>query len=550
MTSRPVVEVPGPLALIEEAVALVRAAPAATLLSYYLGALPFALGLLWFWIVLSTAPDAARRLPAAALGLTLLFAWMKAWQALFTRQLLAGLCGDDKSWPGLREFLRLAAVQLCVQPFALFLLPLSLVLIATFPFVCAFFQNVTTFAARPGLGTRELVAQAAREAIRWPGTHLKALLALGVFALFVLVNVAMGVLLVPALLKMLLGVESVFSRSSASALNYTTLLVVFLLTWLGLDPVLKAFYLLRCFHGESVRTGQDLRAQLRRVSASVLVALAVLVVASPGRAETAAERQPASAGEVAAGEGTRAPTAVAASELDRAIADTLDRPEYRWRGSGTADESAAGWLSTTLDNLLATLRDWAERFLEWLRDLLRKLFRMGPGMASGGGGVSLTGVLLIVLILVLAVLVGLAIFRLLHVWQPAPVVVAQPLAALPDLALEDAHAAQLPADGWTRLALELLQRGELRLALRALYLAQLAQLAGRGLLTLARFKSNRDYQRELDRRAHAVPGLARQFADNIHLVDRVWYGRHPVDRTTVERFAASLEARPEEPATA
>jgi hypothetical protein len=56
---------------------------------------------------------------------------------------------------------------------------------------------------------------------------------------------------------------------------------------------------------------------------------------------------------------------------------------------------------------------------------------------------------------------------------------------------------------WTRLGREFRQRGELRLALRAFYLASLSHLAAKGLVTVARFKSNRDYERELRRRGHA-----------------------------------------------
>src|SRR6516164_4848417 len=44
------------LELFEEAFHLVRSAPSVALASYYLGTLPFVLGLLWFWTDMSRSP--------------------------------------------------------------------------------------------------------------------------------------------------------------------------------------------------------------------------------------------------------------------------------------------------------------------------------------------------------------------------------------------------------------------------------------------------------------------------------------------------------------
>ena len=100
----------------------------------------------------------------------------------------------------------------------------------------------------------------------------------------------------------------------------------------------------------------------------------------------------------------------------------------------------------------------------------------------------------------------------------------------------------MPEDGWTKLGRELWQRGELRLALRAFYLASLAHLAEHNFLTLARFKSNRDYERELRRRAHSFPAALNLFTETVLTFDRVWYGRHEIDQDLVARFLAQVEA--------
>ena len=59
--------------------------------------------------------------------------------------------------------------------------------------------------------------------------------------------------------------------------------------------------------------------------------------------------------------------------------------------------------------------------------------------------------------------------------------------------------------------------------MRAFYFASLAQLAARGLITVAKFKSNRDYERELQRRGHSLPELLASFGDNVSVFDRTWY---------------------------
>jgi hypothetical protein len=119
--------------------------------------------------------------------------------------------------------------------------------------------------------------------------------------------------------------------------------------------------------------------------------------------------------------------------------------------------------------------------------------------------------------------------------------VAEPIQPALDVADERLGADQLPEEGWMKLARELMERGELRLAMRAFYLASLAHLAERNLITLARFKSNRDYLRELDRRGHSLPEMLARFADNVSVFDRTWYGRHEINAALLNDFVANVE---------
>ena len=73
----------GPFDLIEESVHLLRTAPVMTLAVYYLGAIPFVLGLLFFWADMSRSPFAYQHLADGSLAIAVLFFWMKFWQVIF-----------------------------------------------------------------------------------------------------------------------------------------------------------------------------------------------------------------------------------------------------------------------------------------------------------------------------------------------------------------------------------------------------------------------------------------------------------------------------------
>jgi hypothetical protein len=112
---------------------------------------------------------------------------------------------------------------------------------------------------------------------------------------------------------------------------------------------------------------------------------------------------------------------------------------------------------------------------------------------------------------------------------------------VPDITREDLEATALPEEDWLNLAGELMGRGELRLALRAVYLATLACLARQELITIAKYKSDREYELELRRRSHTRPHLAGVFAENRVLFECAWYGLREVTPGIMERFLQNQE---------
>src|SRR5260221_6463750 len=193
------------------------------------------------------------------------------------------------------------------------------------------------------------------------------------------------------------------------------------------------------------------------------------------------------------------------------------------------------------------MKDWAKEAGQ-LIDRFIKLLTGRQSANRGSKGLRLDWLFGIKGLVVLLVLVigAMLLFLLVRLWKTRtggdiPEIATEAIQPVPNLEDENVGADQLPEDGWISMARDLLARGELRLALRALYLASLAHLAQRNLITIARFKSNRDYERELSRRAHALPEVMRTFTENVSIFDRIWYGTHEVSASLLDHFESNLD---------
>ncbi len=316
------------------------------------------------------------------------------------------------------------------------------------------------------------------------------------------------------------------------------------LTYLCVDPIVKAFYALRCFYGESLQSGEDLKAELKpfvvsakKIAAAVLICSAIFLSVSAGAADADQPANPPDASQVSP------------PDLDRAINQTIHQQKYTWRlPRGKVEESDAneGIVARFFHKVGAMLHNWARAVLDWLDQSLQKLFRNRHPASSGSRSNWDWGspVQLLLWTLVAAVAAALGVF-LYRVWRgrqrTRSAVASEAMLPVPDVADESVGADQLPEDGWTKLARELLDRGEFRLAMRAFFLASLSHLAARNLIAIARFKSNRDYERELHRRGHSFPEMLALFGDNLSDFERIWYGMHEVNRESVAQFSANVE---------
>ena len=569
---------PGALALLEESVHLLRRHPR-DLAWYYAATGPFAVALLYFWanVTWFQPPDGA--IAAGAVVLAVLFGAMKAGQNHFALRMRAGRVAEEPPrWTG-RQWVREMAAQLRLQAMGVVLVPLAALFVVPFGWVYGYFQSVTVIPPGEPGGTAARRQQAWRQMQLWPAQNHWALLILTVLWLMVFLNVAVAFYAVPALATRWLGLKTIFALNGWSYFNTTFLAFVAVLTHLLVDPLIKTFYLLRVFHGQAQRTGADLRLVLVRekalrqgmVAGLGLLLLGTLFCGAPLIGAAEPDRLSPVAPAVSGGEGDRAPKRdavapanegrrrISVGELDQALDRVLEQPDFRWRlqprpaaSKPQEDGLVTGFVRTTFDTayqIVRTVYRWVNRVRRWFADLFpggkkSEDVAVEPKIGDHRGWL---GALRLVAYSLLAAVAGLLVFVAWKVWQhnraTAPLA-ASPAAALtgaPALADDNVEASRLPADGWLELARQQMAAGDWRLALRALFLATLARHARDGLLSLAKFKTNLDYEIELRRRAYSRAGLVEEFRGQRRQFEEVWYGAVPASDAVVRDWLRRME---------
>src|SRR5581483_2365887 len=113
------------------------------------------------------------------------------------------------------------------------------------------------------------------------------------------------------------------------------------------DPLLEAVYVLRCYYGESIATGEDLLAAFKRA-----VAMLVLIVVC----------------------GSAAHAQVDPVQLDHSIDQVIHSREFTWRAPRAEgpepDGKWVGWIRSA--------QQLVGRFFKWIGDLIRHLLDQAP----------------------------------------------------------------------------------------------------------------------------------------------------------------------------
>jgi hypothetical protein len=188
-----------------------------------------------------------------------------------------------------------------------------------------------------------------------------------------------------------------------------------------------------------------------------------------------------------------------------ALSTILAGPEYLWPAEAGPNPLAEIW----------------QRFLNWTARLIARLF----------SGAALGPVANTVLIAGIALLLGL-VLRFAYVHSIRTMI----------REAEAVSGTQIPsgltADAAFDRARSLSESGDLREAVRFLYLAALLALDERGRIRLDRAHTNRELLSDLSPWSE----LAARFKTVVEIFDRVWYGFQPISREEFGRYAEEVAA--------
>jgi hypothetical protein len=526
------------LILIEEAIQLLRAAPATVYALYCLGTIPFMLALFSFCSEMSYSRDAGDKCALSAFAVAVTYGWMKGLQAFSCRELVRSYTGNAQRWWKPGSMLAIWARQIAFQPLGLFIQPLAWLLVFPVTYVSVFFQNISVL----GGADRNDVRKSWEFARLRPKQSYAVYGLLSLLALIIFVDVYAVVFSFPFLLKLLFGIESFLTRNYTWAFSPVLLLAIAAIAYFLLDLLAKAIEVIRCCDGESLTTGRDLLRRLQQQQSKrslpalplCLLCAALLMLVPLGATGSSLETSGSP------NESRNQPLTRLA--LDRQIEGVLQNPEFSWREKADPNTaSPAGKRESLLDRLIASVRPVLVSVGSWLSRMLQSLLTpfdfkspvaqpARPEAALSSGLFNALGYLL------WAAFAGtliLFVIRILNI-RAKPLPLSGDLSPKPNLAEEEIEANQLPDNEWYALACKKLAAGEFRQAQRALFLAILSCLASRRLITVQRWKSNTDYEMELVRKANHLSELPRLFAQSRLAFERCWYGASTV---TPEDFA-------------
>ena len=221
----------------------------------------------------------------------------------------------------------------------------------------------------------------------------------------------------------------------------------------------------------------------------------------------------------------------------KAIDDRLEEVEKATAGAGTSKAAEGRKLGEILQrpeyahklqqkNALTRL---VERLIEWIKSW----FPEPKPMSAGGAGIISRIAQWVVIILALGVLgyvLTLFLRRLFQNRSPKKKRKEKARIVLGETLEADQSALDLLSE-----AEALARRGELRAAIRRAYIALLVELGDRKIISLAQYKTNRDYLRavrEIEPLYHNVKQLTDSF-------ERHWYGLAQANETDWQAFRAA-----------
>jgi hypothetical protein len=535
--------------ILEESIHLLRLMPAGLFFSYYVGSIPFVLGFLYFWGDMSRSAFAGEYCAVSALGLAFLFVWMKCWHAVFAVKLREQILDAQTQTWSFGRMVNLVASQAFIHSSSFIILPVALIMAIPFGWCFAFYQNITAQTLFQQEGIKALCKKSWYFANLWAKQNHVLILVFMAFALILFLNLATAIFIFPHIIKKVIGIETIFTLSGVNFFNSTFLAATIGITYLCVDPIVKAAYVLRCFYGAALVTGEDIRIELNKFiipGKTLAVILAFILFSGSFNGFAAPKTQINSIKN-----GSTSSISLSPENLNRSIEEVINRREFSWRMPREVLKEKEKDNSNPLSEVFKWLGGLLEKGFKAAAGLIKKIFdwfeKLLPEKQSGTDlsdkdWIYSTRLFLVILLVILALILGYLFFRIFkkrHLTIVESVI--DPAIQATDIEDETIRADELSTSRWLNIAVEFKAQGSLRLAMRAFYLATLSLLSQEEMITIEIFKSNLDYKAELKRRAYEKKEIRAAFSQLVSFFDKAWYGMYQISKSDLSRFAATQE---------
>jgi hypothetical protein len=549
--------------LVDRSMYLARSRLGQHLWIYYAGTVPCLLYFIYFFNDMSTHPVAGERLGISSGVLALLFVWMKVGHSLFGLRAYETLMETRPRKIPPVQIMSGVLWQTLLGAAGLIVLPIALIMTVPFGWCYAFFQNATAglfFGDKGVIGDAVFHAsygQRQNHLMLWivcpvsllvmcctsiavpplmrffgDGSHLAVLMGVsaGALALITLafnpfggilfVNFAATMFILPRLLEMFFGWETLYSMSYHTFLHPGFIMTVWALCFLCMDPIVKICYVVRMYDRNAVRSGHDL---LKRTVQIVPLIFCILFLLPSGM--------------------KAAPFRIDQTALDKTISEVLQNPVYAWR-ENSAFEVPERIVKKTgiMHRFFAGVKKTAVKILHKIARVVKKLLKNGHKPEHPKKPV--VPFLFdprVIMIGALLIIAAVMLFMIMN-RRKKPAASGKGGEKKPDQvepALAVISPSDHPPDGWETMAGRSLAKGDARAAIRFFFLSTLSLLGERRVISLRTSRSNREHRRELNRRFPDQEELNGSFFAVITTFEYTWFGTVVPAQEMVEKVISS-----------
>ena len=509
---------------------------------YCLGTIPFVLGVIYFINDMCQRSDAKFIVPEYAFFMALLFLWKNFFQTLFCGKLMDKLTMRIPQKLIMKDYLKILLYQGIVQPIFLFINIFSIFLFFPLPYTTSFFNTFMAITGSERVSLRKNLKASFYNTLFYPAQNSLIFLMLMVLGFITMLNCGMVIFILPWLLKTFLGVDTFFAKANGIGFivnlifNSTFWSVIFGVVYLVIDPLVKTAYTIRMFYAESIFKGFDILSSLQRirggVANSVKKSFTILLLITLPMASL-----------VVSGETVKVENQDPVM-VNNKIEKVLQRREYSWRlPSEELNSPEINAFSLFFEKIFNKMQD----FIDAIDRMMKKFFSSSKSSDSSGFGsvISWVSANSLTLSIILLIIIMLSVFiitsrRRRNIIKTAKLADVEDEKSV-DLLDENITADSLKNSEWLNLAREMIAKGELRLALRAIFLASIATLADKGALSIAKYKTNMDYLYEIRRRHHTSPDEVNAFYQNVKTFENIWYGSYKVDQALLDAFRDNFD---------